>query len=154
LLARAFASIARGSHAFVTLGKRESERLLRAALCAVVATDEGRSDDEIAGLAKRLLKVLSRRSRKLLETAAMQCLGDPPVDLERYSRSLEPSAVRAAALLTNDLPAVVSALRQAGGVPNNLEGAAMVQACPVLADLLRFWATEAAFEVRRDAGML
>ena len=152
VLARSFALVARGGHAVVTLGRRESERLLRAALLSAAPND--RSDDDIATLSKRLLKVLSRRNRKLLETAAAQCLSEPPADLERWGATLEPCAARAAALLTNDLPAVVSALRQSGAVPANLEGVAMVHGSPLLSNLLRFWATDVAFEVRRSAGLL
>ncbi len=156
VIARAFVSLAREVHAVVTLGRGEITRVVVAALRTVSPTfGSGRfPDDDLNQLQKRIYKALSRRSRKQLETTATQFLGKPPIDLDRWGQSLELTTARAAALLTNDLPSVVSVLRQTGATPARVEGAALVTSSPMLTDLLRFWATPDALNLRRRAGII
>lgn len=156
ILARAFVSLVRDVHPAVTLGRREVTRVVFASLRTVAPTfGSGRyPDDDLNQLQKRIYKILSRRNRKALEAAATQYLGKPPIDFDRWGQSLELTTARAAALLTNDLPAVLSVLRQTGATPARVEGAALVTSSPTVTDLFRFWATPDAFDLRRNAGII
>jgi len=156
IIARAFAALARGMHPVVTLGRREVGRLVAAALQGVApghGTDTY-GEDELTRLHKRLIKALPRRTRKTLEQAAQQFLAEPGVDLDRWGQTVELSSARAAALVAGDLPAAVAALRRTGAVVPKVEGPALVHGSVVVADLLRFWSTDAAFELRRSGGLL
>jgi hypothetical protein len=156
MLARAFVMLARGMHAVVTLGWREIAKVAAASIRIVSPQyANGRYPAEELELAnKRLQKAMSRRGRKLLETAAAQCVTEPVVDIERWGPTVEHTSARVAALLSNDLPSVISVLRQTGATPAALDGKALVQSSATVADLLRFWPSEIAFEVRRHAGII
>jgi tetratricopeptide (TPR) repeat protein len=156
MLARAFVMLSRGMHAVVTLGWREISKVVAASLRMSDPTyAKGRhKDDEVINLSRNLHKAMSRRGRKLLETATQQCLSNPVVDIERWGPTVERTTARAAALLANDLPAAVSVLRQTGAAPANVDGRELVAQSPIIADLFRFWATDAAFEIRRHSGIL
>jgi hypothetical protein len=82
------------------------------------------------------------------------CLDGAPPDVERWSASFDLTTARIGALVANDLPAAISVLRQTGATPARIEGVALVRASPALADLLRFWASEPALDLRRAAGIL
>ncbi len=156
IIARAMAGLARGMHPVVTLGRREVGRLVAAALQGVApghGTD-AYGEDELARLHKRLVKALPWRTRKILEQAAQQLLADPTVDLDRWGQSVELSSARAAALVVGDLPAAVAVLGRTGAMVPKVEGPALVDRSVVVADLVRFWATDAAFGLRRAAGLL
>ncbi len=156
LIARALVSLARDMHPAITLGRREVTRVVVASLRTVAPTyGSGRfSDDDINQLQKRIYKALSRRNKKALETAAALYLAEPTIELDRWGQTLELTTARAAALLTNDLPAVLSVLRQTGATPARAEGAAIVTGSPTVTDLFRFWPTPEAFDLRRQAGIL
>jgi tetratricopeptide (TPR) repeat protein len=156
MLARAFATLSRDLHAAVTLGRRELTRVVIAALRTLApAFGVGLfGEEDLNALNKKLVKALSRRNRKALEVAGAQYFGEPPIDLDTWSRTIELSSARAAAILCNDLGAVLSVFRQTGVVPARAEGAALVHNSPILGDLLRFWPSPEAFELRRAAGIL
>ena len=156
LLARAFAALARGMHPVVTLGRRELGRLVAAALQGVSPGhgSDTYPDDELARLHKRLTKALPRRQRKALEQSAQQFLAEPAVDFDRWGQTVELSMARAAALVANDLPAAVAGLRRTGAVTGKTEGPAVVHGSVVVADLLRFWTTDPAFDLRRAGGLV
>ncbi|HZO15515.1 MAG TPA: tetratricopeptide repeat protein, partial [Polyangiaceae bacterium] len=156
LLGRPLSLIARGLHPAATLGPRELGRLIAATLQGVAPGygHERYPLEELRELHKRLQKVLSRRGRKALEPVVQQYLEDPPIDFERWVASVPLSSTRAAALLANDLPGAVQAIRRASADHARLDGAPLVQRSPVVADLMRFWTSDVAFEVRRSAGIL
>jgi hypothetical protein len=156
LLARAFAALSRGVHAALKLGARETERLLAASVQGMAPTYgiNRFGGNDLGELYKRLHKVLSRKSRKLLETASQAYVQSPAVDFERWAAAIDFTNTRAAALLTNDLPASVEGLQRAGATPSGLDGPALVRATPVVADLFRFWTSPPADEQRRSAGIL
>jgi hypothetical protein len=56
--------------------------------------------------------------------------------------------------LTGDLAACVSALRRTGEIPATLRGPELVRRSPLVQDLLAFWASDTAMEVRRVAGIV
>jgi hypothetical protein len=156
MLARAFAMLARDLHSAITLGRRELGRVVTATLRIVAASyGAGRyGEEELNVLNKKIVKALSRRNKKAIEIAGAQYFGEPPVDLDAWARTVELTSARAGALLCNDLVAVVSVLRQTGAVPARAEGAALVHNSPILSDLLRFWPSPEAMELRRTAGIL
>ena len=156
MLARAFVMLTRGMHAVVTLGWREIAKVVTAGLRTMNPKFGGSRypSEEMELIGKRLQKAQSRKSRKLLETAAAQCMTDPPIDVERWGPTVEHTSARAAALLANDLPSVISVLRQTGATPAALDGKQLVRASATVADLFRFWPSDTAFEVRRAAGIL
>lgn len=156
MLARAFVMLSRNMHAVVTLGWREIAKVVAAAL-RTVHPDYGNGrypEQELESIGKRLHKALSRRNRRLLETAAAQCLAESPIDVERWGPTVARTSARAAALLTNDLPSVIAALHRTGGAGTSAEGAALVRGSTVVADLFRFWPSDVALEVRRAAGII
>jgi tetratricopeptide (TPR) repeat protein len=156
VVARAFTSYVRGAHAVYTVGRREAAKLVIAGLRCVNPTFgiNRWSDDEIGEPLRRLQKALSRKSRRMLEQVAVLCLDGPPPDVERWTQSFDLSTARIGALLANDLPAAISVLRQTGATPARIEGVALVRASPALADLLRFWVSEPAMDLRRNAGII
>jgi tetratricopeptide (TPR) repeat protein len=155
LLARAFAVLTRGIHPVVTLGRREIARLVASSMQGVdpgYASDRY-PDDELSKLHKRLHKALSRKARRNLEAVAQEFTRDRKVDIDSWAPTVGMSSIRAAALIANDLPASIAALKRAGDKING-EGEAMVEGSPVIADLLRFWPSKAAFACRRAAGVV
>jgi tetratricopeptide (TPR) repeat protein len=155
LLARAFAAVALGFQPVITLGRNEIVRLMAAAMSAVAPGLSSRfGEEELAPLHKRLYKGLSRRNRRAFETLATETLVADPVDVERWAERVELTVARAAALVANDLASAVEALRMVGTVPLDAQGPGVVRSSALVADLLLFWTSPAAFERRRLAGML
>jgi hypothetical protein len=156
MLARAFAALARSVHPVVTLGRREIARALTTSL-RTLAPQYGADlykDEESDRVGKRVVKALSRKNRKQFETVGAQLLSDPRIDLERWAQTLELTSTRAAALIANDLPAIADILRQSSPQLARLDGPQLVRSSASLSDLLRFWPTEPAMELRRQAGLL
>jgi tetratricopeptide (TPR) repeat protein len=156
-LARAFASMARGLSSIEKLTPRELEVLVAAAVRTVVpGFGSGlTADDLLDEQGRRLVKALSRRTRKTFEELAPQYAASSPPDYASWTRSLHQTANRAALVVCDDLVGAIEALRRMErGEPGSLEGASLVRASPVVADALRFWVSEAAATLRRRAGYL
>jgi len=156
MVARAFATVASGVHIVPTLGRRRTGLAFAAVMRQVVERyGAGRyPEQELAKEHKRLAKAVPRRSRKLVQAAASLCLNEPMVDFERWANSVELSSARAAALITNDLPEVAELLSRSAATTASLKGATLVRSSALIADLMRFWASPAAFDVRRSAGII
>jgi tetratricopeptide (TPR) repeat protein len=156
MLSRAFAALARGVHPAITLGRREVSKLLCAALRLVAPTfgHERYGEDELNQLNKRLYKAMSRRARKALEPVAQHYLTNQGIDVERWGQSLELTTTRAAALLANDIGESVEVMRRVNTQLQRLQGPALVRSAAAVADLMRFWTTDSAIEMRRNAGII
>jgi hypothetical protein len=154
LLARPLSLVARGLHPALTLGARELGRLIAASMQSVAPGygQERYGMEDLTQVNKRLMKALSRRARKALEGVVQPFIEDPRVDVERWIASVPLSSTRVAAILANDLPAAALAVKRTSG--ERADGAALVQRSALVADLLRLWPSELAFDVRRATGVL
>jgi hypothetical protein len=111
------------------------------------------SEDELEQYAQRIRRQISRRWRRPLETAAMEYAVAPAIDLEKWQQSLRQSAMRGAVILCDDLLTAVQVVRQLDGIEPSVQGAQLVRRSPMVADLLRFWASSKAGAVRRQVGL-
>lgn len=155
-LSRVFANIARGIATIDKLTPREVEVVLAAAARTVAPTfGQGlTSEDFLDDQSKRIGKALSRRNRKTLEELAAQYVSSPAPDFPTWARALQQTANRAAVLVGDDLNAGVEVLRRTEREFVGIDGATLARTSPIIADLLRFWVSEAAFAFRRHAGTI
>jgi hypothetical protein len=87
-----------------------------------------------------------------MEEASMRYAQGVRVDVGRWYKAVHRTAARAAAVLTDDLPAAITVLRRlqpSGG--DSWRGA---DAEETIADLTLFWVSDAAFGLRRRLGIL
>ncbi|MBW2529822.1 MAG: tetratricopeptide repeat protein, partial [Deltaproteobacteria bacterium] len=155
VVAQPLAHLARGLWPATTLPTQELALLLAA---AARTRDESFGTDQfseahLAMAHKRLLKEIPWLSRKGVSTAAERYLAGPIVDLATWMQHANQTAVRAAALLSGDLVACTEMLRQIEQLPAD-SGAELVRSSPMVSDLLRFWLSDAAMQVRRLTGQL
>jgi hypothetical protein len=61
---------------------------------------------------------------------------------------------RVAAVLADDLPSAVEQLRQAEGEQGSHDMVSLVRNSAEVADLLQFWASRRAMELRQDLGLV
>ena len=155
-LARVFANVARGITALDKLTPREIEVVLASAVRQVAPTfGQGlTSEDFLDDQSKRIAKALSRRNRKAMEELATQYVSAQPPDFPTWARALQQTANRAASLVGDDLPAAIEVLRRTERDLVGVDGATLARTSPIIADLLRFWVSEAAFAFRRRAGTI
>ncbi|MBX3181440.1 MAG: tetratricopeptide repeat protein [Polyangiaceae bacterium] len=152
MLARVFASIRRGLHVVDKLAPPQLDELLKATT-RVVMPGYGGADPELEQLSKRVAKALTRRGRKGLEDLGPLYSGEPVASVEEWVRRLRLSSARAALVVADDLPGVVTLLRRTEGDLAGLRGPALTQGMALIDDLMRFWVSEAAFTLRRHLGM-
>lgn len=156
LLARPLVHLARGFSAVDKLTPRELEVLLSSA-ARHVDPKHGvglTSEEVLDAQAKRLHKALSRKQRRALEEAAARYLEAGRVDFDRWARAARRTATRVAALLADDLAAAVDVLRRTERELSALSGASLITESELVADLVRFWTSEAAMHLRRHAGLI
>jgi hypothetical protein len=156
VLARAFANIAMRFHVVDKLTPRELEILVASAARAFAPgfgtglTSEDILDDQM----RRILRALSRRARKALEEATPRYVAGPPVDFAAWVRTIHIGSARAALLVSDDLLSSIEALRRTERDLAHEDVLELVRNSPIVAELLRFWASEPAIDLRRRAGML
>jgi len=139
LLARPLALAVAGLHPVMAMPVARLDEVFTA--CAALA-------DGDSPLGEQIRKIVPRRSRRGFESAAAAYSEAPLADLGAWRRAILQTASRAAALLVDDLPAAVAALRRT-------EDAALAALAVTLRELLRSWGSEAALRVRqaiRDGG--
>jgi cellulose synthase operon protein C len=141
LLGRPIVLATIGLHPVLALPDRSVAEILAAA-----APIMG-SEAEI--MAQRVRKALSRRGRKAFELAAAAYASAPLSGVGQWRRDVLRAANRIAALIADDLPAVTTAL--AGCVDPGGSGRATRD--DVL-DLLRFWMSAPAQQVREHSGLM
>jgi hypothetical protein len=129
--------------------------LLLAACARLVDPGFGGADldqAKLGSLARRVSKALPWLGRGLIEDAVCVYASASALDVTEFVASSHITSARLAALLADDLPSSVELARRLAPEP-------LVQGQPpfgqrVADDLLRFWASEPAFAVRRRLGML
>ncbi|MCP4601978.1 MAG: tetratricopeptide repeat protein [Proteobacteria bacterium] len=156
LLARALVSITRGLYPVAKLGSSELGLVLAAAVHKFSPTDFSWKFDmaELKKLHKQITKSTPRRSRKYLEKAVTNYVKGSETDLESCVQAIELTSTRVAALLAGDLPACVEILRSEDSTLSQTTGKKLVRNSAVIADLLSFWASKPALELRHKAGIL
>jgi hypothetical protein len=107
---------------------------------------------EVAREAAR--KHVARRWRKQHEAAAGDLAARPAVDLAKWRWAAEQTALRAAMLVADDLPASIAALRHVAVLPPGLSGRALIAGSDVVRDLLRFWISNRAAAIRLQTGIV
>jgi hypothetical protein len=156
LLAKAFAGVALGLHALVKLGTKETGLVLGGAAYKVSKGSVGKQygDEALKKMHKQLIKATPRRNRNDVEVAAASYAVKSDVDLEKCIQTLEMSTTRAAAVLAGNLPQCVSLLCEGESGLSSLKGADLVNNAPIIRDLMSFWVSKPALEIRRKAGIL
>ncbi len=156
LLARPLANIAQRLHPIDKLTPRELEVLLASAARLVSPGYGGglTSEDFLEEQARRIHKSLPRRARKALEEAAGRYVEAPRLDFPRFCRTVRLTANRVGALLSDDLPGSIDVMRRTERDLAGLDGPALARASDQVADLLRFWMSNTAMQLRRHAGLL
>ena len=155
LLAYAMAPIAGRFHAADKLSPTNLQLLLAAATRSEVAGfgDELPGADALDQTAVRLRKAVPRKLRKAMDAAAQQYAADKLHDFAAWQSALDRTAMRAALLLTGDLAVSVSILRNAEDL-GGLTGPELLRSSSLIADLVRFWASDKALTARREAGLV
>lgn len=143
-------------HPIDKLTPRELEVLLASASRAV-APGYGAgltSEDFLDEQARRITKALGRKGRRTMEEAATRYVESDPVDFARWVEKVRRANHRLAALLTDDLAAAVDVVRKAERELAGLDGMSLARKSEVVADLLAFWISEPALQLRARAGLL
>jgi hypothetical protein len=140
LLARTLAIFARGLAPASSFSAEELEMAIAAALHNQDPSYESARYDasELATLEKQIVKALSRRNRKALAAPAAELIAAGSIEVPTWRAAVARDSTRAAALLVGDLVACRDALVAMGTSTD---------------DLLRFWASSRAFDLRRRAGL-
>jgi hypothetical protein len=156
LLAKALANAKLGLSVFDKLTPRELEVMLAAA-SRVVSPTFGQgltSEDVIDDQSRRIQRALSRKARRILDEVAPRYVALGSSDLPNLARSVSFGAARTAALLADDLPASVEALRRTERDYGSSTVLELAIGAPLVSDLLRFWTSDVALDIRRRAGLL
>ena len=103
---------------------------------------------------RRIQKALSRRARRALEEATPRYVAGPPVDFAAWVRTIHIGSARAALLVSDDLLSSIEALRRTERDLAHGDPIELVRNSPIVAELVRFWASKPAIELRHRAGML
>ncbi|HEY8378395.1 MAG TPA: tetratricopeptide repeat protein, partial [Nannocystis sp.] len=156
VIARALAYVQRGLQA-VTRFKPSELMLILAAAARTAAPNYGSNladPTALDDLQRRIVKVLGRRERQVLQEVSAEYAQSAPVEFHQWYADLKTTALRAAALIAADLPSCAALLRQEDQALLYLEGEELVFNSEVIADLMRFWCSESAIELRRRTGLL
>ncbi len=105
-------------------------------------------------LQRRIMRAMPRKERRTLEEVAKRYAANPTEDFVAWLNETRFSATRSAAVVSGDLPSCVALMRQEDQSLTYLEGEDLVINSELVADLLRFWSSEQALELRRRAGLL
>ncbi len=156
VIARALAGVQRGLQA---LGRFKASELMLilAAAARTAAPNYGSNLADGAALddlQRRIIKAMARKDRQLLSDASAEYAQSAPVDFNAWYADHRLSATRAAAVIAADLPSCVAVLRQEDQALLYLEGEDLVVNSEVISDLMRYWSSDPAIELRRRVGML
>jgi tetratricopeptide (TPR) repeat protein len=155
LLAYAIGPIAQRLHPALSLRTGDLEIALVAAARVFTpsVTLRGSVTSEIEEAKEIMRKAINRKWRRSAEVAAGELAGKPPLDLARWHSALLQTAIRAALIVADDLAASIDALPSIIDLPA-IKGAALVQSSEPVRDLVRFWISNRATTLRRNAGMI
>ena len=151
LLARALAAVAVNLHPVLVLPAPDLQRLVDGGTDVIVPGFAGRNP-QAEDTGQRIKKTISRRWRKLLETAAPAYAAAPLANLQAWQLLTIRLFDRAAALLADDSAAVVAALPLAAGPGTTAPDAASVRV--EVSALLRFWMSPPAMQFRAGASAM
>ncbi len=153
LLARPLAAVAAGTQVAFKLPTEDVAMILAASVRRLFpGFEEGDHDEQpLANLQEKLSPSWFSRGR--VDEVVQRYYADP-VDAKGWAPSAVKTATRAAALLAGDLDACLAAMRYAGLVQGDKPAHKLARRSPLLDDLLRFWASDEADEVRRVAGLV
>lgn len=151
-LGRLVAQIARGTHAVEALTLEQLEVLLAAAVGLVDSRPPQKdlSADQVDDVGRRLQKALPWLSKGRIEDAVKRFAVAPDLDVGRFRSQLQISAWRAGLIVADDLSALAH-LTEGGSA---LAGLAPDSVEPLLSDLLPYWASKKAVDLRRALGIL
>jgi cellulose synthase operon protein C len=136
------------------LSPRELEMLLAAAArVAVPGYNAGFDSEEIESYTQRLKKHIPRKWRRSVETAGADYAASGGLDVAAWQQALRQTTLRAALLLSDDLVDAIDVLRDSEQIQGQ-RGVGLVRGSALAADLLRFWGSREAAEVRRVTGLL
>jgi cellulose synthase operon protein C len=156
LLARPLVNMAQRFEAIDKLTPREIEVVLAAS----ARTQEPgyraglTSEEVLSTFTKRIHRALPWRSRKAVRAAAEAYVEAPRVRFSSFCGVLQRTATHVAALMADDLAAVVDALRESERDLPEATGTDLVRASPTVAHLLRFWAADEAMALRAQLGLI
>lgn len=155
VLAYAGALIATRLHAALALHPAELEATLVGAVRTVAPgfSVKGKGGEDAEEIRETVRKYHQRRWRKQLETSAEEVVALGAVDVAGWRWQAQQWAVRTAAVLADDLGASIDALRWVIDLPL-ARGRALVEASPAVRDLLRFWVSNRAAQVRAQTGIV
>jgi tetratricopeptide (TPR) repeat protein len=146
-LGRVFAYIARQQHPVLKLGQSETALALAAVTQKFSsALIPGMNAEALERTSKRVFKAVSWRQKKSVEEAAQLLASTPGVDLGRCLLAMESAAVRAGAILSSDLSAVLEEIKQSAALKPSQSA--------LMHDLLAFWVSESAFNLRHKAKLI
>ena len=156
VLARPLIAIAKRIHAVEKLTPRELEVSL-AATCRQVNPTFGTgltNEEFLDERKKKIFRGIPRRSRKSVEGLARAYVDAGDLDFPRWVDDMCRITRRLAALLSDDLVACVDVIRSGDRELAELSGPELVDQCPEVEDIMRFWVTEAAIAIRERVGLL
>ena len=155
-IARAMVSIARGLIGLYRFKPLDLKLILAAAARSGSPKfgDNLADGNELDGLQRRIFRAMPRRDRSALEEIASRYAKSPAVDFVAWLKEHRIMTTRAAAVLASDLPGCVTVLRQEDQSLMYLDGADVVNNSELVADLMRYWCSDPAIELRRRSGML
>ena len=156
LIARVMANVARNLQAIDKLPADAIAVLLAAAARTADASfGAGLADEEfLSNHAKRVSRSLPWLGRGAVEEAARAYVAAPRIDPNEWYWRARLTAARAALIVADDLPGSIGLVRQSEGDLAGLTGPALAQGMRGVQDLMRFWASDAAFALRRKLGTL
>jgi tetratricopeptide (TPR) repeat protein len=155
LLGRALSMAARGVAAVDRLVPPMLGVLLAAGARLVDASfGAGEYDEEyLAVQARKLARALPWLGRGPIEDAARAYAQAPLRDVSEWALAMKIAAVRAGAILADDLPSSVALVRRLEGDLSGAEGQSLIVGGRIAHDLVRFWVSEGAFVLRRRLGL-
>lgn len=156
LLARPLANVARGLSAVDALPDVDLGLLLAAAGRLVDPSFASGQVDEgsLEPLMRRVSKSISWLARGRVEDATRAYLAEGAFDASDFALRVRLSAARAALLVADDVVSAVQVLRRTEGDLSGAKPPRSDVAVRLIRDMVYFWVSDPAMQVRREIGML
>jgi len=156
LLAHAIGPDATRVYPALTLGTTELEIAIAGAVRVVQNgagfTIPGLDETAVNNAREVFRKHVGRKWRRQLEVAAEELAMKPPGEIAAWQAAVRLTAIRAAALVADDLAQSLEAMRYVVELPDARHGA-LVQSSEIVRDVVRFWVSNRAAGVRQHAGV-
>lgn len=155
VLARPLANISRKLHAIDKLSPRALQLFLAAAVRHAVPGFGAELGDEeyLNQHSRKVFKSVPWLSRGRVDELSQLYSGVAPANFEDWVRRIRLTAARAALLLCDDLPGAIDQVRRTEGDLAGLTGENLLAGQRLVNDLLRFWISQPAIDLRRRLGM-